>query len=123
MLAGILVAPRFLYRIEEPPPGEKAGPVSDSELATRLSYFLWSTMPDDDLRKSVRMGNLSDPGHLIGQTRRMLQDHRIRGLATEFACQWLLIHNFDTHDEKNERQYPTFRRVARRYVPRGHSFF
>ena len=108
VLAGILVAPRFLYRIEEPPPGEKAGPVSDSELATRLSYFLWSTMPDDDLRKSVRMGNLSDPGHLIGQTRRMLQDHRIRGLATEFACQWLLIHNFDTHDEKNERQYPTF---------------
>ncbi|HLJ11351.1 MAG TPA: DUF1592 domain-containing protein [Planctomycetaceae bacterium] len=107
-LARVLVAPAFLYRIEKPGPGSNAGPVSDWELASRLSYFLWSSQPDDDLLRVASTGRLRDQGVLLAQTRRMLRDPRVRRLATEFACQWLHIHDFDQLDEKSERHFPTF---------------
>jgi hypothetical protein len=107
-LARVLVAPEFLYRAERPGPGTVAGPVTDWELASRLSYFLWSSLPDDELRSLAAAGRLSDPDVLTAQTRRMLRDPRSRRLATEFACRWLHIHGFDRHDEKSERQFPTF---------------
>ena len=107
-LARVLIAPDFLYRAEKPAPGKEQGPVSDLELATRLSYFLWSSAPDAELHASAVAGTLRTPETLLTQTRRMLGDPRARRLATEFACQWLHIHGFDTLDEKSERHFPTF---------------
>jgi hypothetical protein len=107
-LARVLVAPAFLYRIEEPRAGDRAVPVSDWELASRLSYFLWSSLPDDELRNAAASGRLHDPEVLAAQARRMLGDARVRRLASEFACQWLHIYEFDALDEKSERHFPTF---------------
>jgi hypothetical protein len=107
-LARVLVAPAFLYRAEKPGPGEKPSPVSDWELATRLSYFLWSSAPDAELRAVAASGKLREPKVLAAQTRRMLQDLRVRRLATEFACAWLHIYDFNELDEKSERHFPTF---------------
>lgn len=107
-LARVLVAPAFLYHIEKPHPGTKASPVSDWELASRLSYFLWSSQPDEELRELALAGRLSDDKILVAQTRRMLRDAKTRRLAIEFACQWLHIHDFDHLDEKSERHFPTF---------------
>ena len=94
-----------------PAPGTEARPVSDWELASRLSYFLWASMPDDELTRLAAAGRLHDPDVLAAQARRMVRDERARGLATEFACQWLEIRDFDTHDEKSERHFPTFAQV------------
>ncbi len=107
-LARILVAPAFLYRAEQPPPGDQPGPVTDWELATRLSYFLWSSAPDAELLRVAAAGELGDPGKLAAQARRMLQDDRVRRLATEFGCAWLHIHDFKSLDEKSERHFPAF---------------
>jgi Protein of unknown function (DUF1592)/Protein of unknown function (DUF1588)/Protein of unknown function (DUF1587)/Protein of unknown function (DUF1585)/Protein of unknown function (DUF1595)/Planctomycete cytochrome C len=107
-LARVLVAPGFLYRTEKPGPGSGQGPVSNGELATRLSYFLWSSTPDRELRELAESGKLADPEILMAQTKRMLVDDKTRRLATEFACQWLHIAGFDQLDEKSERHFPTF---------------
>src|SRR5262249_45736665 len=107
-LARIRVAPAFLYRVEKPGPGAKAGPVTDWELASRLSYFLWSSQPDEELRQVAASGKLHETETLLAQARRMIRDPRTRRLATEFACQWLHIHDFDHLDEKSERHFPTF---------------
>jgi hypothetical protein len=107
-LARTLVAPAFLYRAEKPGPGEQASPVSDWELATRLSYFLWSSAPDAELRAVAASGKLREPKVLAAQTRRLLQDPRARRLATEFACAWLHVYDFNELDEKSERHFPTF---------------
>ncbi|HUY34306.1 MAG TPA: DUF1592 domain-containing protein [Pirellulales bacterium] len=107
-LARVLVAPAFLYRLEKPGPGAEQVPLSDWELASRLSYFLWSSQPDHELRELAAAGQLRDPNKLVEQMRRMLLDGRTRRLATEFACQWLHIRDFDHLDEKSERHFPTF---------------
>ncbi|WP_395752749.1 DUF1592 domain-containing protein [Prosthecobacter sp.] len=108
LLARALVAPAFLYRGEKPAPGPKAAPVNDHELATRLSYFLWSSCPDDELAELAIAGKLSDPAVLSAQAGRMLKDEKIRRLATEFGCQWLHVRDVGTLDEKSERHFPTF---------------
>ncbi len=108
VIAKILVSPAFLYRIERPPPGVAMAPVSDGELASRLSYFLWSSMPDDALRKEAAAGRLHDADVLKAQAQRMAKDPRVRRLAAEFACQWLHIYDFDSLDEKSPRHFPTF---------------
>jgi hypothetical protein len=108
VLVRILISPSFLYRIEEPAPGEASGAVTEWELASRLSYFLWSTMPDEKLISSAANASLLEPDKLVEEAHRMLKDDRVRGLATEFACQWLHVRGFDAFDEKNERQYPSF---------------
>ena len=108
LLARVLVAPAFLYRGEKAAPGAKAVPVNDHELATRLSYFLWASGPDDELRQAASDGKLRDPAVLAAQARRMLKDDRIRRLATEFGCQWLHVRDVETLDEKSERHFPTF---------------
>ena len=106
-LARMLVSAPFLYRLEEAPAGP-GGPVSDWELANRLSYFLWSSLPDEELLSLAAAGRLRDPEVLSQQARRLLRDPRVRRLATEFACQWLHIHEFDTLDEKSEKHFPEF---------------
>ena len=104
VLARVLVAPDYLYKSERPT--EETGPVTGSELATRLSYFLWSTTPDDEL---LRIANRLDEGDVLRmQTQRLLRSERIRRLALEFGCQWLGIRDFDQLDEKNENLYPDF---------------
>lgn len=107
-LARILTSPAFLYRLETPPTGEQAAPVSNLELANRLSYFLWSSLPDNALRNLAERGELSDTQTLETETRRMLADPRTRRLAVQFACQWLGVRDFDENDEKNEALYPEF---------------
>jgi len=91
-LARMLVAPAFLYRVEEEPATLAAGSiyrVSDLELASRLSFFLWSTIPDDELLDVASKGKLSDPRVLEQQVKRMLADSKAQALGTNFAGQWL----------------------------------
>jgi hypothetical protein len=107
-LARVFVAPAFLYRLEDAPPGTKPGPITDWEIATRLSYFLWSSAPDEQLSALALKGQLHQPEVLNAQADRMLRDQRLRRLATEFACTWLHIHDFDELNEKSERHFPTF---------------
>lgn len=108
VLARVLVAPAFLFRIEQAPAGKAPGPVNDWELATRLSYFLWASAPDDELRTLSAAGRLRDPKVLSAQTQRMLKDDRLRALAVEFGTQWIHVRGFDDLKEKNERLFPTF---------------
>jgi hypothetical protein len=91
-LARVLVSPKFIYRVETEPANIKAGDtyrVSDVELASRLSFFLWSTGPDSELLDLAAKGLLKDPTVLEAQTRRMLKDPRSEALAVNFAGQWL----------------------------------
>ncbi len=91
-LARILASPKFIYRIEvEPAATKTAGPyrLSDLDLASRLSFFLWSTIPDDTLLRVAGQGRLKDPVVLEQQVRRMLKDPRAEALAVNFAGQWL----------------------------------
>ncbi len=108
VLARVMVSPAFLFRVEKAPAGTAAGPVDDYELATRLSYFLWSSTPDAELRRLASGGRLHDPAVLVAQTRRMLLDGRTRALATEFGAQWVHVRGFDTFSEKNEALFPAF---------------
>ncbi len=108
VLARVLVSPSFLFHMEQPPPGKDARPVNDWELASRLSYFLWSSVPDDELRRSAAAGKLHETEELDRQTRRMLKDPRVRALAVEFGTQWIHVRGFDGLKEKNERLFPTF---------------
>ncbi len=108
VLARIFVAPSFLFRIEQPPAGKEAGAVNDWELATRLSYFLWSSVPDDVLQKQAAAGQLHDPAVLAEQAQRMLSDDRVRALAIEFGTQWIHVRGFDQFKEKSEKLYPEF---------------
>ncbi|MGA3235771.1 MAG: DUF1592 domain-containing protein [Bryobacteraceae bacterium] len=94
----LLVSPQFLFRIERDPPGAKPGashPVSDLELASRLSFFLWSSIPDDELLDVASQGKLRQPGVLEQQVRRMLDDPRSESLVTNFAEQWLYLRDLD----------------------------
>lgn len=108
VLARILVAPAFLFRVEKAPPGDKPGPVDDWELASRLSYFLTSSSPDDELRKLAAEGKLRDPKVLTAQAERLLKSDRTRALAIEFGTQWIHVRGFDELKEKNEKLFPTF---------------
>ncbi|MGB0580768.1 MAG: DUF1592 domain-containing protein, partial [Limisphaerales bacterium] len=104
-LARVLIAPSFLYKSEQP--GVRTMPVTGSELATRLSYFLWSSTPDAELLNVAN--RLTDGEALLAQTRRLLRSDKTERLALEFGAQWLGVRDFDQLDEKNERLYPEFK--------------
>lgn len=108
--ARMVTSPAFLYKREQPGPDVERVPITDHELATRLSYFLWSSAPDQELRAAADAGLLTaaDSRELIRQTRRMLADAKTRRLAIQFACQWLHVRDFDQNDEKNEQLFPEF---------------
>jgi mono/diheme cytochrome c family protein len=97
----LLVSPQFLYRIERDPAGAPLGtngpahPVSDLELASRLSFFIWSSIPDDELLNVAAAGKLKDPAVLEKETRRMLADARSESLVTNFAAQWLYLRDVE----------------------------
>jgi hypothetical protein len=113
-LARVLTSPAFLYRLEKQAPATKARPwvpVSNIELANRLSYFLWSSMPDAELKNAMEASTPVNHSVVIIQAERMLNDDRTRRLAVEFACQWLGIRAFDKDDGKNEKLYPEFSKL------------
>src|SRR5207244_3682974 len=90
----ILTSPNFLFRIERQPPNAAAGSVyrlSDVDLASRLSFFIWSSIPDDELLNMAIAGKLKQPAVLEQQVRRMLTDSRSRALVDNFVSQWLQI--------------------------------
>ncbi len=98
-VTAVLTNPRFLFRVESDPATVPAGGVyrlSDLDLASRLSFFLWSSIPDDELLAVAEQGRLSLPGELERQTRRLLADRRSANLATNFAGQWLRLRNIDS---------------------------
>lgn len=98
-LASILTSSRFLFRVEKEPVDAEPGSVyqiTDLELASRLSFFLWSSIPDDALLDAAIAGRLSDPQVLTDQVQRMLSDERSRPLTTNFASQWLYLRNLDS---------------------------
>ena len=98
-LRRLLVSPEFLYRIEADPAGAAPGapyPVPDLDLASRLSFFLWSSIPDDELLAAAEAGRLRDPGELERQVRRLIADPRSETLTTNFAAQWLQLRNLET---------------------------
>jgi hypothetical protein len=98
-LSAVLVSPQFLFRVEATPPGVASGSayrVPDVQLASRLSFFLWSSIPDDELLDLAERCELGRPGVVEGQVRRMLADPRARSLVTNFAGQWLHLRNLES---------------------------
>ena len=115
----ILVSPHFLYRVEEEPEKEGAYPVSHFELATRLSYFLWSSMPDQELFNLAYAGKLQDTLVLEAQVRRMLRDSKAKRLAETFSSQWLGITKLlDDEPLLDPEKYPDFSRETREQLYR-----
>jgi hypothetical protein len=110
--ASVLMSPHFSYRVDTLPDGRPAADevraLSDYELASRLSYFLWSSMPDAELMKHAATGDLHKPDVLSAESRRMVQDVRARNLATEFAGNWLDIRRFEEHNAVDRERFPEF---------------
>src|SRR5262245_3539177 len=117
LLTRILIAPQFLYRVEQvsdAAPGKPAPdsppikPLTNWEMASRLSYFLWSSIPDDELRRAAGAGALTDPAEIQRQVKRMIADPKARRLATEFFGQWLGFYHFDQHKGVDTSRFPEF---------------
>ena len=109
-LTAVLVSPEFLFRAELEPEGIAPGEayrVSDIELASRLSFFLWSSIPDDELLAAASRGDLGTAEGLERQARRMLADPRSSNLATNFAGQWLRLRSLESFSP-NARLFPDF---------------
>lgn len=105
-LARVLSSPWFLYRVEQPASVARWGPVSGNELATRLSFLLWESIPDDELRDKA--AKLHEPAIMEQQVRRMLKDGRMRGMAEEFGARWLGVHDFVANHGRNLKHFPEF---------------
>jgi len=108
VLVSVLMSPHFLYRMDLAAAEGERRPLTDYELACRLSYFLWSSLPDEELLDHARAGDLHQPKVLLAQTRRMLRDDRVRGLATEFAANWLDFRRFESHNSVDRERFPGF---------------
>jgi hypothetical protein len=113
-VVSILMSPHFCYRVDLT--GGDAGirPLSDHDLASRLSYFLWASMPDQELLSHAAAGDLHEPWVLAAQARRMLRDDRVRGLATEFGGNWLDFRRFEEHNSVDRGRFPAFDDELRR---------
>lgn len=112
VLVRVLVSPNFLFKAEMLPRLADAKttevPLSAHELASRLSYFLWASKPDYELKRSADDGSLLKPEVLATQTRRMLRDPKAGALAEEFAGQWLKFNGFDEKSTVDEKKFPQF---------------
>ncbi len=109
-LEAIVVSPHFVFRFEEPPGGEAPGQdyrISDEDLAARLSFFLWGTLPDEALLAAARRGELSDIEGLVEHARRMLAAPRSQALGKRFAAQWLRLQDLEKI-HPDVRLYPDF---------------
>ncbi|MGC2404098.1 MAG: DUF1592 domain-containing protein [Acidobacteriaceae bacterium] len=129
VIASVLMEPDFLYRLDmnvatttvakgsavarpaafstapSQPPSE---PLSSYALASRLSYFLWASMPDEELLRHAAANDLQKPAVLLAQARRMMKDPRVRGLATEFTGNWLNFRLFETNNAVDRMRFPQF---------------
>ena len=105
-LARVLSSPWFLYRVEQPAPGPRWRPVSGDELATRLSFLLWESVPDDELR--AKAATLHKPAVMEQQLRRMLKDVRMRGMAEEFGARWVGVRDFAANHGRSLKHFPEF---------------
>ena len=120
-VVSVLMSPDYLYRVDLVDgfgqPAKKASaygvPLSPYALANRLSYFLWSSMPDEELMAKAKDGSLLDREVLAAQTRRMLQDERMRGLAIEFTGNWLDFRRFGQHNSVDRARFPAFDETLR----------
>jgi len=106
-LSAILVSPQFLFRVEHDQPAKSIYRVSDIDLASRLSFFLWSSIPDDELLGLAERGQLSKNDVIEKQTRRMLADSRARALVSNFGGQWLYLRNLESFTP-DLRLFPDF---------------
>ena len=115
LLTRILVSPAFLYRVEQTADtsGGAIKPLTQWENASRLSFFLWSSIPDDELRRAAAAGELSSPDQVKRQVRRMLANEKARRLSTEFFGQWLGFYRFDQHRGVDTTRFPEFRDEVR----------
>ena len=108
VIVSILMSPRFCFRLDLYSDDDSQRPLNDFDLASRLSYFLWATTPDDRLLRLAESGELRRPEVLLAQTDRMLDDDRVRGLATEFVGNWLGFRNFEGHNSVDRERFPQF---------------
>ncbi len=130
-ITGVLMEPDFLYRLDvsqpQVPPQRSAPvgmtkvtkvlrsssavpsePLSSYALASRLSYFLWASMPDEELLRHAAADDLQKPAVLLAQARRMMKDPRVRGMATEFTGNWLAFRLFETNNAVDRQRFPQF---------------
>jgi hypothetical protein len=114
-VVGILMSPRFTYRVDlmdtqarKAPDNAPYRPLSAYALASRLSYFLWASMPDEDLLAAAASGKLLKTDVLVQQTKRMLKDPRSRGLAIEFGGNWLGFRRFEEHNAVDRARFSAF---------------
>ncbi len=112
-VATILMSPNFLIRADLATAGKRVQPLTDYELASRLSYFLWSSMPDEALLTRAAKGELHKAKILAAETRRMLKDKRARGLATEFLANWLDFRRFEELNSVDREKFPQFNNELR----------
>jgi hypothetical protein len=112
VLARVLVSPGFLYRVEAVTGGAERA-LDPWELASRMSFFLWSSIPDDELRRAAAAGELSNPALLARQVKRMTADPKARRLATEFFGQWLGFYHFDQYRGVDTGRFPEFTEEVR----------
>lgn len=108
LLTRSLMAPGFLYRAERPSETKGATPLTNWELASRLSYFLWSSLPDAELRRVAAAGELTDSEMLNQQIQRMLRDPKARRFAVEFFGQWFGFYQFDQYTGVDTQRFPEF---------------
>lgn len=123
LLVRVLVSTSFLYRLEESQPGTGSSPVSDWEMASRLSYFLWSGPPDEALLDAAAAGALHEGDAIAEQARRMLGDHRTSRLSKQFASYWLQIQDVAELEEKSERHFPEFADIRDELQKEAELFF
>jgi hypothetical protein len=117
-LQAVLVSPDFLFRVEADPPADaKDRALSPFEVASRLSYFLWSSMPDEELLQLAEAGRMLEPDVLRQQVRRMLQDPKSEALSRNFAAQWLNLRNL-ADVRPNPEVYPEFDNALRQSMSR-----
>ena len=124
-LEAILASPHFVFRFEEPPadaPADGGYRIGDVDLASRLSFFLWGTSPDEELMALAVAGRLSDPGVLDAQVSRMLADARAEALGTRFAGQWLRLQDLEKINP-NVRLQPDFYQQLRESMLRETELF
>jgi hypothetical protein len=127
LIVNVLMSPHFNYRVNASAfapaaqtasasaqratadkPADKAAPLSDHALASRLSYFLWSSMPDAELSARAAAGELRNEAVLVAEVRRMLKDERSKRFATEFGGNWLDFRRFDEHNAVDRERFPEF---------------
>ncbi len=121
-IVSVLMSPDFLYRFDlsgvrlaraapvgaSPDKAFEDAPLSDYSLASRLSYFLWASMPDEELLRHAAAGDLHQPRVLLAEAHRMLKDRRVNGLATEFTGNWLVFRQFETNNSVDRQRFPAF---------------